>query len=64
MSVKIPPQWLVCYVTNNWIEDHDEAFFTYEFDAYVSKEGYDKVMKLGKDNGNPEWKIMYKEWSQ
>lgn len=64
MSVKIPPQWFVCYVTRNRIEDHREAFFTYEFDAYVSREGYDKVMKLGKDNGNPEWKLMYEEWSR
>ena len=54
-----------CWVTWKDIPDSVSCRFTWEFDAWVSKEGQDILEKWvsdGMQTENKEWEIIYAEW--
>ncbi len=54
-----------CFVTGETIKPEDEAYWTDEFDAWVSVRGYQMIEdahSTGELANNREWEIMYGEW--
>lgn len=54
-----------CFVTGETIKPTDEAYWTDEFDAWVSVRGYQMIenaQSTGELGNNREWEIMYGEW--
>tara|TARA_R100000951_G_scaffold115951_1_gene125832 strand:- start:720 stop:1043 length:324 start_codon:yes stop_codon:yes gene_type:complete len=54
-----------CFVTGEKIKPEDEAYWTDEFDAWVSVRGYQMIenaQSTGELANNREWEIMYGEW--
>ena len=54
-----------CYITGEVIPENADARFTYEFDAWVSKDGQkliDEWVESGMQTENAEYDIIYAEW--
>ena len=54
-----------CFATGETIKPNDEAYWTDEFDAWVSMRGYQMIENAhstGELANNREWEIMYGEW--
>ena len=54
-----------CYITGEVIPENADARFTYEFDAWVSKDGQkliDEWVESGMQTENVEFDLIYAEW--
>ena len=54
-----------CFITGESITENDDAYWTDEFDAWVSERGYKMIMKShseGELHTNREWEIIFGEW--
>jgi hypothetical protein len=54
-----------CFITGETIKESDDAYWTQEFDAWISERGYQMInsaQSTGEIENNPEWQIIYGEW--
>ena len=54
-----------CFVTDETITNSDDAYWTDEFDAWISTRGHQLIMNaqsMGELENNPEWEIIFAEW--
>ncbi len=54
-----------CFVTGEAIKPDDEAYWTDEFDAWISVRGYQMIQNAhstGELANNREWEIIFGEW--
>ena len=54
-----------CFITGESITSSDDAYWTQEFDSYISERGYQMIQdaqSTGEIENNPEWRIIYGEW--
>ena len=54
-----------CFITGDTIKPDDEAYWTDEFDAWISVRGYQMINNAhstGELANNREWEIIFGEW--
>ena len=52
-----------CFVTGEMIDIDDDAYWTDEFDCYISEKGYQMIQNAYTSGDlNREWEIIYGEW--
>jgi len=54
-----------CFITGEQIYPHDTAYWTDQFDSYVSERGYQMInnaYSTGEIEMNTEWQSIYGEW--
>ena len=52
-----------CFVTGDRIYPEEDAYWTGEFDAWISERGYQMIMNAYSYNElSKEWEIIYGEW--
>jgi len=54
-----------CFITDENITKDADAYWTDEFDAWISSRGYHMIINaqsLGELQNNPEWEIIFAEW--
>tara|TARA_R100001015_G_scaffold18618_2_gene12256 strand:- start:648 stop:1001 length:354 start_codon:yes stop_codon:yes gene_type:complete len=54
-----------CFVTGEFIKPEDEAYWTDEFDAWISVRGHQMINNAhsnGELANNREWEIIFAEW--
>ena len=54
-----------CFITSEVIRPEDSAYWTDEFDAWISERGYQMIQNAqstGELKNNPEWEIIFAEW--
>ena len=54
-----------CFVTKETIRSKDDAYWTDEFNAWISTRGYQMIenaQSTGEIENNPEWQKIYSEW--
>ena len=54
-----------CFITGEMIKLENPAYWTQEFDAYISERGYQMIQNAystGELSNNPEWELIFGEW--
>ena len=54
-----------CFITGESIRETDDAYWTDEFDAWISERGYQMIQNAysnGELENNKEWEIIFAEW--
>jgi hypothetical protein len=54
-----------CFITGETIKTEDDAYWTQEFDAWISERGYQMINNAhstGELEFNREWEIIFGEW--
>lgn len=54
-----------CFITGEIILPENDAYWTAEFDAWISKRGYQMIQNAqstGELENNKEWQIVFGEW--
>ena len=54
-----------CFITGKTITIHEDAYWTWEFDAWISERGYQMIQNAqstGEIEYNAEWQVIYGEW--
>tara|TARA_R100001082_G_C4299982_1_gene131951 strand:+ start:76 stop:408 length:333 start_codon:yes stop_codon:yes gene_type:complete len=54
-----------CFITGESIGEFDDAYWTDEFDAWISERGYQMIQNAhntGELENNPEWELIFGEW--